>query len=167
MQCECGWFYASQGVAAKWRVPAECTNPVHREPPRDVECPHCGAPAGTDCRGSWRSEPTAMLAESAPVVAPAKRTREFLRIGARRHLAGPKTVDARRHAVNGSGWRRGVPAVTLMLEAGVSLLRAQEAAAHADPRTTVGYNRARIRLAQHPTHELARHILEEDGPDSG
>ncbi len=58
--------------------------------------------------------------------------------------------------------------VTLMLEAGVPLHRAQEAAAHVDPRTTFGYNRARIRLAQHPTHELARHILgEEDSPDPG
>ena len=44
--------------------------------------------------------------------------------------------------------------VTLSLEAGVPLERVQDAADHADPRTTQRYNRDRHRLEKHPAHVL-------------
>jgi integrase/recombinase XerD len=54
--------------------------------------------------------------------------------------------------------------VDQMLAAGVPMHRAQDAADHSDPRTTDAYRRARTRLAEHPTHKLARHLLGEDPP---
>ncbi|MGH2949770.1 MAG: tyrosine-type recombinase/integrase, partial [Solirubrobacteraceae bacterium] len=45
--------------------------------------------------------------------------------------------------------------VTLALDAGVSLRDVQDAAGHADPRTTRRYDRARHQLERHPTHVLA------------
>jgi integrase/recombinase XerC len=65
--------------------------------------------------------------------------------------------------------RRGLPAdvhphtlrhafVTLSLDAGVSLRDVQDAAGHADPRTTRRYDRARYSLERHATHALARYL---------
>jgi site-specific recombinase XerD len=48
--------------------------------------------------------------------------------------------------------------ITLMLEAGVPLHDVQDAAGHADPRTTQRYNRARHRLEQHGTFALDRFL---------
>lgn len=47
-------------------------------------------------------------------------------------------------------------AITLMLDAGEPLDRVQEAAGHADPRTTVAYAKARRRLDTSALHGLAR-----------
>ena len=45
--------------------------------------------------------------------------------------------------------------VTTMLDAGVSLRNVQIAARHADPGTTMRYDRARKNLDRHPTYVLA------------
>ena len=45
--------------------------------------------------------------------------------------------------------------VTLSLDAGASLRDVQDAAGHADPRTTRRYDRARHNLDRHPTYLLA------------
>jgi len=45
--------------------------------------------------------------------------------------------------------------VTLSLDSGASLRDVQDAAGHADPRTTRRYDRARHRLDRHPTYALA------------
>ena len=55
---------------------------------------------------------------------------------------------------------RGIPVrlarfVTLGLGAGVSLRDVQDAAGHADPRTTRRYDRARYNLDRHPTYALS------------
>ena len=50
--------------------------------------------------------------------------------------------------------------VTLALDAGVSLRDVQDAAGHADPRTTRRYDRARYALDRHPTYRLAEHLAE-------
>nr|WP_256474693.1 site-specific integrase [Amycolatopsis sp. WQ 127309] len=42
--------------------------------------------------------------------------------------------------------------VTTMLDAGVDLRDVQIAARHADPRTTMRYDRARKNLDRHPNH---------------
>jgi Phage integrase family len=44
--------------------------------------------------------------------------------------------------------------ITTMLDAGVDLRDVQIAARHADPRTTMGYDRARTHLDRHPTRRL-------------
>ena len=46
--------------------------------------------------------------------------------------------------------------VTTMLDAGVSLRDVQIAARHADPRTTMRYDRARKNLDRHPTTSWPR-----------
>ena len=45
--------------------------------------------------------------------------------------------------------------MTTMLDAGVSLRDVQIAARHADPRTTMRYDRARKNLDRHPNYILA------------
>ncbi|BCJ51864.1 hypothetical protein Asp14428_33390 [Actinoplanes sp. NBRC 14428] len=45
--------------------------------------------------------------------------------------------------------------VTTMLDAGVSLRDVQIAARHADPKTTMRYDRARKNLDRHPNYILA------------
>ncbi|WP_218007574.1 tyrosine-type recombinase/integrase [Nocardia vinacea] len=47
------------------------------------------------------------------------------------------------------------PFVTTMLDAGVDLRDVQIAARHADPRTTMRYDRARTNLDRHPNYILA------------
>jgi integrase/recombinase XerD len=48
--------------------------------------------------------------------------------------------------------------VTTMLDAGVSLRDVQIAARHADPRTTMRYDRARKNLDRHPNYVLAAYM---------
>jgi Phage integrase family len=48
--------------------------------------------------------------------------------------------------------------VTTMLDAGVSLRDVQIAARHADPRTTMRYDRARKNLDRHPDYILAAYM---------
>jgi integrase/recombinase XerD len=48
--------------------------------------------------------------------------------------------------------------VTTMLDAGVDLRDVQIAARHADPRTTMRYDRARKNLDRHPNYILAAHM---------
>ena len=48
--------------------------------------------------------------------------------------------------------------VTTMLDAGVDLRDVQIAARHADPRTTMRYDRARKNLGRHPNYILAAYM---------
>jgi integrase/recombinase XerD len=48
--------------------------------------------------------------------------------------------------------------VTTMLDAGVDLRDVQIAARHADPRTTMRYDRARNNLDRHPNYVLAAYM---------
>jgi integrase/recombinase XerD len=48
--------------------------------------------------------------------------------------------------------------VTTMLDAGVDLRDVQIAARHADPRTTMRYDRARNNLDRHPNYTLAAYM---------
>jgi len=48
--------------------------------------------------------------------------------------------------------------ITAALDAGVSLRDVQEAASHADPRTTMRYDRARTSLDRHATYIVPTHI---------
>jgi integrase len=50
------------------------------------------------------------------------------------------------------------PCVTTMLDAGVDLRDVQTAAKHADPRTTMRYDRARKNLDRHPNYILAAYM---------
>jgi integrase/recombinase XerD len=45
--------------------------------------------------------------------------------------------------------------ITAALDAGVPLRDVQEAASHADPRTTMRYDRARVSLDRHATYIVA------------
>ena len=45
--------------------------------------------------------------------------------------------------------------ITAALDAGVPLRDVQEAASHGDPRTTMGYERARVSLDRHATSVVA------------
>lgn len=45
--------------------------------------------------------------------------------------------------------------ITAALDAGVPLRDVQEAASHADPRTTMPYDRARVSLDRHATYVVA------------
>ena len=51
-----------------------------------------------------------------------------------------------------------ITAVTTMLDAGVDLRDVQIAARHADPRTTMRYDRARQNLDRHPNYILAAYM---------
>ena len=98
-------------------------------------------------------------------------------VGSRTH--GPVLLDSRgarmdRHAatrrLRGLAETAGVPIarphphmlrhtfVTTMLDAGVDLRDVQIAARHADPRTTMRYDRARKNLDRHPNYILAAYI---------
>ena len=48
--------------------------------------------------------------------------------------------------------------ITAALDAGVPLREVQEAASHADPRTTMRYDRARVSLDRHATHIVAAFV---------
>ena len=48
--------------------------------------------------------------------------------------------------------------ITAALDAGVPLRDVQEAASHADPRTTMRYDRARGSLDRHATYNVAAYI---------
>ena len=48
--------------------------------------------------------------------------------------------------------------ITAALDAGVPLRDVQEAASHADPRTTMRYDRARTSLARHATYIVAAYV---------
>jgi integrase/recombinase XerD len=48
--------------------------------------------------------------------------------------------------------------VATMLDAGVDLRDVQIAARHADPRTTMRYDRARMNLDRHPNYTLAAYM---------
>jgi site-specific recombinase XerD len=50
------------------------------------------------------------------------------------------------------------PFITAALDAGVPLRDAQEAASHADPRTTMRYDRARVSLNRHATYIVAAFV---------
>jgi integrase/recombinase XerD len=71
------------------------------------------------------------------------------RLARRARLAKHITPHSLRHTM-----------VTLALDAGVSLRDVQDAARHADPRTTRRYDRARHALDRHATYTLAAYIAE-------
>jgi integrase len=48
--------------------------------------------------------------------------------------------------------------ITAALDAGVPLRDVQEAASHADPRTTMRYDRARASLDRHATYIVAAYV---------
>ncbi len=54
-----------------------------------------------------------------------------------------------------------------MLDAGVDLRDVQIAARHADPRTTMRYDRARKNLDRHPNYILAAYIYMASGTQPG
>lgn len=49
--------------------------------------------------------------------------------------------------------------VTLSLDAGAMLEDVQDAVGHRDPKTTIRYNRARMRMEKNPTHKLTELLL--------
>jgi integrase/recombinase XerD len=49
--------------------------------------------------------------------------------------------------------------ITAALDAGVPLRDVQEAASHADPRTTMRYDRARVSLDRHATYVVATFLV--------
>jgi integrase/recombinase XerD len=48
--------------------------------------------------------------------------------------------------------------ITAALDAGAALRGVQEAASHADPRTTMRYDRARASLDRHASHVVAAYV---------
>ncbi len=69
------------------------------------------------------------------------------RIARRAGIAKPVTPHTLRHAF-----------ITAALDAGVPLRDVQEAASHADPRTTMRYDRARGSLDRHATYIVAAYL---------
>ena len=69
------------------------------------------------------------------------------RVARRAGIAKPIGPHTLRHAF-----------ITAALDAGVPLRDVQEAASHADPRTTMRYDRARGRLDRHATYIVAAYI---------
>jgi hypothetical protein len=60
--------------------------------------------------------------------------------------------------VPGWGIQRGWNIALYQLDAGVPLRDVQEAASHADPRTTMRYDRARGSLDRHATYIVAAYV---------
>ncbi|MCU4184142.1 tyrosine-type recombinase/integrase [Acidiferrimicrobium sp. IK] len=76
--------------------------------------------------------------------------REWRRCGSERQVGGAhvgRQWNTLRHAF-----------ITAALDAGVPLRDVQEAASHADPRTTMGYDRARVSLDRHATYIVSIYI---------
>ena len=69
------------------------------------------------------------------------------RVARRAGITKPVTPHTLRHAF-----------ITAALDAGVPLRDVQEAASHADPRTTIRYDRARGSLDRHATYIVAAYI---------
>ena len=69
------------------------------------------------------------------------------KVARRAGIAKAVTPDTLRHAF-----------ITAALDAGVPLRDVQEAASHADPRTTIRYDRARGSLDRHATYIVAAYI---------
>ncbi|WP_261561612.1 tyrosine-type recombinase/integrase [Frankia tisae] len=87
-----------------------------------------------------------------------------------RHLDEPYTLRLIRRVARDAGiptWDKLSPHslrhtfVTLALDAGIPLHKVQDAAGHADPRTTQKYNRMRQALNGHPAYGLAAHLAGE------
>lgn len=74
-------------------------------------------------------------------------TRIVRRVARRAGVAKPIRPHTLRHAF-----------ITAALDAGVPLRDVQEAASHADPRTTMRYDRARVSLDRHATYIVATYI---------
>jgi integrase/recombinase XerD len=55
--------------------------------------------------------------------------------------------------------------ITESLAAGVPLQDVQDAAGHADPRTTRRYDHSRHNLDRHPTYVLAAHLRRDTGDE--
>jgi hypothetical protein len=58
-------------------------------------------------------------------------------------------------------WKPNTPprsGITAALDAGVPLRDVQEAASHADPRTTMRYDRGRVSLDRHATYVVAAYV---------
>jgi site-specific recombinase XerD len=94
---------------------------------------------------------------AAAAIAALRRVDEQLLIGCDRYAAWRlvrQVVDAAGISKTISPHSLRHTCITLMLEAGVPLHDVQDAAGHADPRTTQRYNRARHRLEQHGTFAL-------------
>ena len=69
------------------------------------------------------------------------------KVARRAGIGKPVTPHTLRHAF-----------ITAALDAGVPLCDVQEAASHADPRTTMRYDRARGSLDRHATYIVAAHV---------
>ena len=69
------------------------------------------------------------------------------RVARRAGIAKPVGPHTLRHAF-----------ITAALDAGVPLRDVQEAASHADPRTTIRYDRARASLDRHATYIVAAYV---------
>jgi integrase/recombinase XerD len=69
------------------------------------------------------------------------------RVAGRARISKPVGPHALRHAF-----------ITAALDAGVPLRDVQEAASHADPRTTIRYDRARGSLDRHATYVVAAYL---------
>src|SRR5262249_61910813 len=74
-------------------------------------------------------------------------SRTVRHIAKRAGVAKPFNPHALRHAF-----------ITAALDAGVPLRAVQEAASHADPRTTVRYDRARSSLDRHATYIVVAYL---------
>ena len=106
----------------------------------DHECAPC-----TDsryhryCRGRWRG----VLSKGS---GPDGRRRRY-KVARRAGISKTVTPHTLRHAF-----------ITAALDAGVPLRDVQEAASHADPRTTMRYDRARGSLDRHATYIVAAYV---------
>jgi len=76
--------------------------------------------------------------------------------GCRRRPAGPLRGHLRHRRAQQQLLRHAF--ITAALDAGVPLRDVQEAASHADPRTTMRYDRARGSLDRHATYIVAAYV---------